>query len=154
MLIERARTLLEMGDRTQDRALVEEARDVFEQTGARVDLAFSLHVLARQTAVSQSDIGAALQVYDQAITLLDEVRAEYDLGLASQARARLLAQLDRHEEAHADLSRARGCFIASVPNTTAEVSLHVARRAARPLDLNFVFSVSYYAVLYDLASLG
>ena len=55
MPVERARTLLEMGDRLGDVALVDEARAAFESTGAKVDLAFALHVLARMAAVSDSN---------------------------------------------------------------------------------------------------
>jgi hypothetical protein len=89
----RARTLLEMGHRLGDGALVDEARQVFEQTGARVDLAFALHVRAEMTLTSGADMDAALQRFDQAIAALDEVKAECELGVACRQRARLHAQL-------------------------------------------------------------
>jgi hypothetical protein len=44
--VERGRTLLEMAHRLGDVAMVDEAIQVFEQTGARVDLAFALHARA------------------------------------------------------------------------------------------------------------
>jgi tetratricopeptide (TPR) repeat protein len=109
MPLERARTLLEMGDRLGVAALIEEARHVFEQTGATVDLALCLHALARVAAAS-TDADAALRRYDQAIAALDAVNAEYNLGLASQERAQLLTKLGVHDGAQADLARARRCF--------------------------------------------
>ena len=111
MPIERARTLLEMGARLGDGTLVEEARRVFDETGANVDLAFSLHVLACMTAVG-ADAASAIPQYDQAIAALDIVKAEYNLGLACQERAQLFAKLGRHDEAKADLIRARQCYAA------------------------------------------
>jgi tetratricopeptide (TPR) repeat protein len=108
--VERARTLLEMGDRLGDVALVDEARAVFQSTGAKVDLAFALHVLARMAAVSDSNAETALALYDQAIAGLSEVKAEARLGLACQERAQLLVQAGRHEEARSDLARARHSF--------------------------------------------
>jgi tetratricopeptide (TPR) repeat protein len=107
MPVERARTLLEMGDRLGDVGLVDEARATFQSTGAKVDLAFALHVLARMAAVSHSNAETALTLYDQAIAGLSEVKAEGQLGLACQERARLLEEAGRHEEARADLARAR-----------------------------------------------
>ena len=109
--LERARTLLEMGARLVDAALIGQARAVFEQTGARVDLAFSLHALVRRTA---ADVGAdtdlALSRYSEAIALLDAVKAELSLGLACQERAVLLVRRGRRDEARADLERARRSF--------------------------------------------
>jgi tetratricopeptide (TPR) repeat protein len=110
MPVERARTLLEMGDRLGDVALVDEARAAFQSTGAKVDLAFALHVLARMAAVSDSNAVTALALYDQAIAGLSEVKAESRLGLAYQERARLLEEAGRHEEARSDLARARHSF--------------------------------------------
>jgi tetratricopeptide (TPR) repeat protein len=110
--IERARTLLEMGHRLGDAALVDEATQVFEQTGARVDLAFALHAHAEMTPTSGADVDAVLQRFDQAIAALDEVKAEYDLGVACRQRARLHAQLGRPAQARADLAMARSCFAA------------------------------------------
>ena len=107
MPVERARTLLEMGDRLGDVVLVDEARATFQNTGAKVDLAFALHVLARIAAVSDSNVETALALYAQAIAGLSEVKAERRVGLACQERAQLLAKAGRHEEAQSDLARAR-----------------------------------------------
>ena len=112
LTVERARTLLEMGDRLGDVALVDEATRVFEQTGAKVDLAFSLHARARMAAESGADVGSTLQRYDQAIAALDEVKAEYELGVACRQRAHLHKQLGRLDQARADLVQARSCFAA------------------------------------------
>jgi tetratricopeptide (TPR) repeat protein len=99
MPVERARTLLEMGERLGDVALVDEARAAFESTGAKVDLAFALHVLARMAAAADFNAVATLALYDQAIAGLSEVKAEGRVGLACQERAQLLVQAGRHEEA-------------------------------------------------------
>jgi len=104
--------LLEMGHRLGDVALVDEATQVFEQTGARVDLAFALHARAEMAPSSGADVDAALQRFDQAIAALAEVRAEYALGAACRQRARLYAQLGRPDQARADLATARSCFSA------------------------------------------
>src|SRR5437870_3298377 len=102
MVLERARTLLELGDRLGDAGLVDEATGVFVQTGARVDLAFSLYARARMVSASAGvDVRATLQHYDQAIAVLAEVQVEYTLGVACKQRARL------HEQAGClDLARA------------------------------------------------
>jgi hypothetical protein len=112
MPVERSRVLLEMGARLGDAALVEESRRVFEQTGAKVDLAFSLHSLARIAAATRANTDAVLEHYDRAIAALDAVKAEYDLGLASRERAQLLSKLGRHDEARSDMVRADHCFAA------------------------------------------
>jgi class 3 adenylate cyclase/tetratricopeptide (TPR) repeat protein len=110
--LERSRTLLEMGVRLKDTALIDEATRVFEQTGARVDLAFCLHARARIAAAMRDDTDAALQRYDRAIAALDAVKADYGLGLACRERAQLLAKRGRDREARADLARADQCFAA------------------------------------------
>ena len=110
--VERARTLLEMGHRLGDAALVDEATQVFEQNGARVDLAFALHARAEMAPTSGPDVDTALRRFDQAIAALAEVRAEYALGAACRQRARLYAQLGRPDQARADLATARSCFSA------------------------------------------
>jgi class 3 adenylate cyclase/tetratricopeptide (TPR) repeat protein len=110
--VERARTLLTMGHRLGDAALVDEATGVFEQTGARVDLAFALHARAELALAAGDDAGAALRRLDQAVAALDEVKAELALGLACRQRARLHAQLGRPDQASADLATARRCFAA------------------------------------------
>ena len=106
-----ARALAEMGQRLGDTATLQEAIDLFQKTGAKVDLAFSLHALARMAAAATgSETEAALSHCDQAILALDAVKAEYNLGLACRERAQLIAKLGRHNEANADLARARLCF--------------------------------------------
>ena len=110
MPVERTRLLLEMGARHGDAALVEEARHVFEQSGTNVDLAFSLHALARIAATAGSDTNTTLRHHDRAITALDAVKAEYNLGLARRERAQLLTRWGRRDEAQADLARARCSF--------------------------------------------
>jgi hypothetical protein len=101
-----------MGDRLADVALVDEATRVFEQTGARVYLAFGLHARARMELESGADVGSMLQRYDRAIAMLAEVKAEYELGVACRQRARLHTQLGRRDQARADLATARSCFAA------------------------------------------
>lgn len=110
--VECASVLHEMGERLGDSSLIEQARKVFEQTGAKVDLAFALHALARMAASEGSDIDVTLARYNETITLLAAVKAEYALGLASRERAALFAKLGRHPEAQADLIRARQCYAA------------------------------------------
>jgi tetratricopeptide (TPR) repeat protein len=85
----RARSLLEIGNRTNDESLVEEARSVFESIGAKVDLAFSLHVLARMAATAGT-IDVALRRYAGAIAALEAVKADDAFRLASRERERLL----------------------------------------------------------------
>jgi tetratricopeptide (TPR) repeat protein len=112
MPVERSRVLLEMGARLGDAALVEEARQVFEQTGARVDLAFCLHALARMAAATRDNTDAVLEHYDRAIPALDAVKTEYNLGLAYRERAQILAKRGQHDEARSDMVRADHCFAA------------------------------------------
>ncbi len=112
LTVERARTLLEMGDRLGDVVLVDEATRVFVQTGARVDQAFSLHARARMEAASGADASLTLQRYDQAIAVLDEVKAEYAFGVACRQRAQLHKQLGLLGQARADLAQAQRCFAA------------------------------------------
>jgi hypothetical protein len=99
-----------MGARLGDAALVEEARQVFEQTRTKVDLAFSLHSLARWRPRVNTD--AVLEHYDRAIAALDAVKTEYNLGLAYRERAQLLAKRGQHDEARSDMVRADHCFAA------------------------------------------
>jgi hypothetical protein len=63
-------------------------------------------------AASGTDACAKLQRYDQAIAALDEVQAEYALGVACQQRAHLHKQLGCLDQTRADLAQARRCFIA------------------------------------------
>lgn len=91
--IERARAVLEMGDRTGEVALVEQAIVVFREFEAKVFLAFALHALARLNAQSVPETTAMIERYTEAITALEEVNAEYDLAVAVRARAQLQEQL-------------------------------------------------------------
>jgi len=90
--LDRARGLLEMGDRTHCESFVEEARRVFETTGAKVDMAFSLHVLARLAARENADAETALRRYDLAVEALDAVKAEDRFAIACRERSDLLAR--------------------------------------------------------------
>jgi hypothetical protein len=91
---------------------VREARLLFEQTGAKVDLAFSLHVLARIGVAKRIAAEPALQRYDQELAALAAVKAEYSLAVARRERAQLLAVCGRADEARTDLDRARRGFAA------------------------------------------
>jgi tetratricopeptide (TPR) repeat protein len=108
--VERARTLLEMGNRLGDASLVDEAKGFFAQTGAKVDLALSLHARARMELESGADVSSTLPRYDQAIAALSEVKAEYEIGVACRQRAQLHKQLGHPDQSRADLARARSCF--------------------------------------------
>jgi class 3 adenylate cyclase/tetratricopeptide (TPR) repeat protein len=112
MALERARTLLEMGIRHSDACLVDEATDVFVQTGARVDLALGLHARAKMASDAGADVRSTLQRYDQAIAVLAEVKVEYALGVAYRQRARLHEQVGHLDLARADLAQAQRCFAA------------------------------------------
>ena len=114
--VDQARALLELGDRTNSESHVEEARLLFEQTGAKVDLAFSLHVLARIGVAKGTDAEHALQRYDQALVALGAVKAEYGLAVACRERAQLLVACGRTDEARTDLDRARRGFAAVAAN--------------------------------------
>jgi class 3 adenylate cyclase/tetratricopeptide (TPR) repeat protein len=87
--IERARTLLEVGHRTGDSALVEGAVDTFRQSGANVFLAFALHSLARLHSRSPSAAPSVMQSYANAIAALEAVNATHELSVARTEYARL-----------------------------------------------------------------
>ena len=108
--LERARTLLEMGRRLGDRSLVEKARDTFSQVGAKVYLASALHALAQLDARSGAGATDALRRYDQAIAALEEVKANYELGVACAECARLQLRMDQHEEARSNFAKALALF--------------------------------------------
>jgi tetratricopeptide (TPR) repeat protein len=110
MAVERARTLLEMGTRMGNVALVDEAASVFERTGAKVDLAFSLHTRATLDSKLGAEVSSTREHYDQAIVVLAEVKAEYTLGIGYSQRARLNKQLEHLDQAREDLACARSCF--------------------------------------------
>ena len=100
--VDRARALLEMGERTRDEASVLEAQRLFEQTGARVDLAFSLHVLARSAADRGADRIDVQRRYDEAIASLRGVGAEQAAALAAWESEALLAERGPGDETRGD----------------------------------------------------
>ena len=99
--IDRARGLLEIGERTNDEPLVEQARGVFEAIGAQVDLALSLHVLARRAATAGA-VEVALQRYAAAIAALEAAQADEAFRVATRERSRLLAASGRRDDARAE----------------------------------------------------
>jgi tetratricopeptide (TPR) repeat protein len=110
--VERARTLLEIGYRTGDIDLIQQAAEVFRQSGAKVLLAFALHYVAQLRSRSSNDTAAAIHDYAKAIVALEEVRAEYELASACTECARLHEQLGQNDEARAHLEKAKKSFIA------------------------------------------
>jgi tetratricopeptide (TPR) repeat protein len=108
--VEQACTLLEMGSRLGDAALVNEATALFSQADAKVYLALALHAQARIAYRSGADITSLLRRYDQAIPALHGVKADYELGVACRQRARLYQQLGHLDRARSDLGKARDCF--------------------------------------------
>ena len=105
--IERGRTLLEIGHRTGSIDLIEQASDVFRQTGAKVYLAFALHYAAQLQARSSTDAASAILSYAKAIAALEEVKAEYEHEVACRQCACLQEQLGHNEEARASLENAK-----------------------------------------------
>jgi class 3 adenylate cyclase/tetratricopeptide (TPR) repeat protein len=92
--VDLARTLLEMGDRTGNASHIEQARRIFEQTGAKVDLAFSLHALARTAAAAEgAHAEHTLRRYDEALAALDASKADHAAALARRERADLKSRL-------------------------------------------------------------
>jgi hypothetical protein len=117
--VDRARAWLEMGERSGDETLVTQARQVFTDIGAKVDLAFSLHASARMAAAAGSDVERALQAYALAQEHLDAVGAEYRFALACQERAAILMRCGHGDAARADLALAQRGFAAvgaPIPN--------------------------------------
>jgi tetratricopeptide (TPR) repeat protein len=111
--IERARTLLEIGHRTGDIDLIEQASEVFRQTGAKVFLASALHSLAQLHSRRSMEPISAVERYEQAIATLEEVNAHYEIAVACEECARLQEQLGRIKEARANLEKAKELFIAT-----------------------------------------
>lgn len=91
--VERARGLFEMGWQLRNAALLDEAIQVFAQTGAKVYWAFALHARARLEPKTGAGIKTTLQRYELAIAALGEVNAEHELGLACKRRSLLQEQL-------------------------------------------------------------
>ena len=110
--IERARTLLEIGRRTGARDLVEQAAEVFRQSGAKVFLAFALHAAAQLQAESSTDTPSAIVSYLKAIAALEEIKADHELALACRQCARLQEQAGLHDDARPNLSKADALFSA------------------------------------------
>ena len=84
--IERACTLLAMGERVGEIALVEQASEVFRRLGAKTFSAFALLALARLHGREGGDASAAAAHAQQAVAALQEVQAYEALA---QARAEL-----------------------------------------------------------------
>jgi tetratricopeptide (TPR) repeat protein len=99
-----------MGQRLGDATRIDEATAVFAQTGAKVYLAFSLYAQAVLATQTEAEAASVLQCYDRAISALDEVGAEYDLGVACTERARLREKLGEFDYALNDLAQAQRCF--------------------------------------------
>ncbi len=92
--IELARTQLEIGRRTADLNLIEQAAQGLRQAGAMVDLAFALHRLAQCQAEAGTDPALALRSFAQAIQALEAVGAQHQHALACQQRDRLQEQIE------------------------------------------------------------
>lgn len=88
--IEGARAFLEMGMRSQDPALIEQACAVFRAKGARVFLAIALHCQARLLAQSSAGAQSAIDGFSRAIEALELVDADFDLQQARIVHARLV----------------------------------------------------------------
>jgi class 3 adenylate cyclase/tetratricopeptide (TPR) repeat protein len=108
--LEHARTLMELGHRTGDIHLVEQASRVFEQAGAKVFLALALHSLALLGSGSAADTSSAIACYANAMAALDEVKAEYELGVAARDCANLYMQLGEPALAATHRRKAQRCF--------------------------------------------
>ena len=108
--IERARTLLEMGHRTSTQGDVEQAAEIFRQSGARVFLASALHALAQMPARSPADADGSIARYVKAIAALEEVKADHALAQACRECARLQEQAGLHDDARPHIDRAAALF--------------------------------------------
>jgi class 3 adenylate cyclase/tetratricopeptide (TPR) repeat protein len=108
--VDRGCTLLEMGKRLGDDALLSKATEVFAQASAKTYLAAALHARAALALESGAETSSLIEQYDRAIVALDEAGAEYDLGVACGQRAQILRQLGYSDRADADLETARRCF--------------------------------------------
>jgi tetratricopeptide (TPR) repeat protein len=108
--IERARTLLEIGHRRGNIDLIEQASQIFQQSGAKVFLAFALHSLAQLRSRSSTDITTTVPNCTKAIAALEEAGADYELGVAYRQRAYLYKRLGQLDNAISDLKTAQECF--------------------------------------------
>lgn len=130
--VQKALTLLEMGDRLADADMVDAARLTFANTGTKVYLALSVHAQAKIASQTSGNSASAVRLYDQAITALEEVKAGYELGVAYRHRAHLYQHLKQPDRVRSDLVSARRCFgavgaaleLAEVERETGAISLH------------------------------
>jgi len=81
--LERARTLMETGNKTSEIDLLEQASSVFQENGANVFLAFALHCLAQVRQRQSADSDRVVLDYEKAVSALEAVNAEHDLTHAS-----------------------------------------------------------------------
>lgn len=89
--IERARTLLEMGLRTGDAALIERAVEVFTETGAKTFLASARHALAQIRSRSRTEAASTIRCYTEAVSALEDSCLEQELEMARAALGHLQA---------------------------------------------------------------
>jgi tetratricopeptide (TPR) repeat protein len=87
--LERARTLMELGERVGDIEALEQAAVVFKENGARVFLALTLHRLARVRKLNSTLSDRVVPDYEKALSALEAVNAEHDFERASQELERL-----------------------------------------------------------------
>ncbi len=87
--LERARTLMEQGNRTGDIRMLEQAAAVFQQHGANAFHAFALHCLAQARQRRSENPDQAVRDYEKAVSALRAVHAEHELVLASDQLERL-----------------------------------------------------------------
>ena len=99
-VLERARTLLEIGRLTHTSDPVEQAVGVFRQAGANVGLALALHVQADLQSRAGGDPNIALQIYASAIAALEAVNIDGHAALAREHQARLRRCLEQSVVAH------------------------------------------------------
>jgi tetratricopeptide (TPR) repeat protein len=87
--LERARTLMETGNRTSEIDLLEQAASVLRDNGANVFLAFALHCLAQVRQRQSADSDRVVLDYKKAVSALEAVNAEHGLARASDQLASL-----------------------------------------------------------------
>lgn len=87
--LERARTLMELGERVGDIEALEQAAVVFKENGARVFLALTLHRLARVRKLNSTLSDRVVPDYEKALSALEAVNAEHDFERASHEFERL-----------------------------------------------------------------
>ena len=92
--IEHASTRLEIGRRTGDIALVEQAASALRKAGAHVPLALAMTVSA-QIQAGGGDLAQALHQYESALTALQAIDAPGELARARSGYTSLLAKTGR-----------------------------------------------------------